>query len=138
MCLHSNSSSSLQNLCGSLYGKSLMFYNLFIIFRNILALALLLMHYWIVVNSQAICHIVTITLTLTLSGVELFTTNILYYVYHSAYLMYRCYHLRSAISKKKSEYLFRCYTAYAVYTLLLLFLSQLFMIGGLEWVNTQS
>ena len=35
--------------------------------------------------------------------------------------MYRCYHLRPAISKKRSEYLLRCYTAYAGYTLILLF-----------------
>ena len=55
---------------------------------------------------------------LTLSGGELFATNILY---HSAYLMYRCYHLRSTISKKRSKYLFRCYISYAGYTLVLLF-----------------
>ena len=46
------------------------------------------------------------------------TTNILY---HSAYIMYRCYHMKSAMSKKRSEYLFRCYTAYAGFTLILLF-----------------
>ena len=49
---------------------------------------------------------------------ELFATVILS---HLAYIMYRCYHLRSSISKKRSEYLFKCYTAYAGFTLILLF-----------------
>ena len=35
--------------------------------------------------------------------------------------MYRCYHLKSSMSKKRSEYLFRRYIAYAGFTLILLF-----------------
>ena len=35
--------------------------------------------------------------------------------------MYRCYHLKSEISKKRSQFLFRCFTAYAAFTLILLF-----------------
>ena len=35
--------------------------------------------------------------------------------------MYRCYHLKLAMSKKRSEYLFRHYIAYAGFTLILLF-----------------
>ena len=48
----------------------------------------------------------------------MFATDILY---HSAYIMYCCYHLKSKISKKRSEYLFRRYTGYAGFTLILLF-----------------
>ena len=35
--------------------------------------------------------------------------------------MYRCYHLRSEMSKKRSSCLLRCYTAYAAITLALFF-----------------
>ena len=68
------------------------------------------MHHWITVNSQTVCHIATIAFILTLASEEVFATNILY---HLAYIMYRCYHLKSAMSKKRSEYLFRRYIAYA-------------------------
>ena len=107
-----------KNLRRSLFGKLLMFYNLFVVSKNITAIVLLIMHYWITVNSQTVCHIATIAFILTLAGEEVFTTNILY---HSAYIMYRCYHVKTAMSKKRSEYLFRHYIAYAGFTLILLF-----------------
>ena len=107
-----------KNFHRSLFGKLLMFYNLFVVSRNINVIALLIMCHWITVNSQTVCHIATITFILTVSGIEVFTTNILY---HSAYIMYRCYHVKSAMSKKRSEYLFRRYIAYAGFTLILLF-----------------
>ena len=101
-----------KNFHRSLFGKLLMFYSLFVVSRNIIVIVLLIMHYWITVHSQTVCHIATIAFILTLAGEEVFTTNILY---HSAYIMYRCYHVKSAMSKKRSEYLFRRYIAYAGY-----------------------
>ena len=53
-----------------------------------------------------------------ITGSELFAANILY---HSAYLMYRCYLLKPQISKQRSEYLFRRYIGSASFTLILLF-----------------
>ena len=102
----------------SLFGKLLMFHNLFVVLRSISVTALDLMHFLIAVNSQITCHIVTIIFTLTFAGNKLFATNILT---HCAYLMYRCYHLKSEISKKTSGFLFRCYTTYAGCTLILIF-----------------
>ena len=102
----------------SLFGKLLMFYILFVLLRSISATALDLMHFLIAVNSQTICHIATIIFTLTFAGNELFATNVLT---HCAYLMYRCYHLKSKISKKTLGFLFRCYTTYAGCTLILIF-----------------
>ena len=96
--------------------------------QGIGALAIQLMHYLIVVNSQAICHTTTIIFALTFSGSEMFATDI---IYHSAYIMYCCYHLKSEISKKRSEYLFRCYTGYAGFTLILLF----FVTITYDWRN---
>ena len=84
------------------------------------------MRHWITVNSQTVCHIATITLMLTLSGKVVFATNILY---HSAYIMYRCYHLKSSMSKKRSEYLFRRHIAYAGFTLILV----LFVTIAYDW-----
>ena len=107
-----------KELRSALFGKLLMFYNIFMVCRGIGALAIQLMHYLIVVNSQAICHATAIIFALAYSGSEMFTTNILY---HLAYIMYRCYHLKSEISKKRSEYLFRHYTGYAGFTLILIF-----------------
>ena len=59
---------------------------------------------------------------------EIFATNLLSYL---AYLMYRCYHLKSEISKKISQFLLRCYTAYAGFTLVLLF----FVTIAYDWRN---
>ena len=112
----------------ALFGKLLMFYNICMVCRGIGALAIQLMHYLIVVNSQAICHTTTIIFALTFSSSEIFATDILY---HSAYIMYRCYHLKSEISKKRSEYLFRHYTGYAGFTLILLF----FVTIAYDWRN---
>ena len=105
-------------LRNSLFGKLLIFYNLAMVLTSGGALALNLMFYWIKVNSQRICHTTTVILTLAIAGVELFGTNILSYL---AYLMYRCYHLKSEIPKKRSRFLFKCFTAYAAFTLILLF-----------------
>ena len=81
----------------SLFGKLLMLHNLFVVLRSISATALDLMHFLIAVNSQTTCHITTIIFTLTFAGNELFATNILT---HCAYLMYRCYHLKSKFLRK--------------------------------------
>ena len=59
-----------------------------------------------------------LTYTLTFASSEIFGTNILSFL---AYLMYHCYHLKSEVSKKTSQFLFRCYTAYAVFVHILLF-----------------
>ena len=107
-----------KTLRSSLLGKLLMFHNLFVVLRSISVTALDLMHFLIAVNSQTTCHIITIIFALTFAGNELFATNILT---HCAYLMYHCYHLKSEISKKRSKFLFRYYTAFAAFTLILLF-----------------
>ena len=107
-----------KDLRTSLFGKLLMFYNLALAISSCTFLSLQLMHYWITVNSQTICHTVTIIFISSFPCVESFATNILT---HSACLMYRCYHLRSEITKKRSNCLLRCYAIYAAFTLALLF-----------------
>ena len=107
-----------KDLRTSLFGKLLMLYNLAVFITAGGNCLLQITHYWINANSQILCHTATILTILGVSGVELFATNILT---HSAYLMYRCYHLKSEISKKRLNYLFRCYTAYAAFTLVLVF-----------------
>ena len=102
----------------TLLGKLFIFHSLCIVSTTIDIMALVIMHYWIMVNSQAICHAATIIFTLSSAGTALFATNI---STHVAYLMYRCYHLKSEISKKRSNFLFRYYTAFAAFTLILLF-----------------
>ena len=107
-----------KDLCTSLFGQLLMFYNLAIVITGCGTIFLQLTHYWITVNSQTICHTATVITTFGVSGAEVFATNILT---HSAYIMYHCYHLKSGISKKRSNYLFRRYTGYAAFALVLLF-----------------
>ena len=107
-------------------GKLLSFYNLCIMSTSSSAIALLLMHYWITVNSQTVCHTTTIIFKLSHAGTGLFAACILT---HSAYLMYHCYHLKSEMSKKTSKFLFRCYTAYASITLIL----QFFVTIAYDW-----
>ena len=108
----------------TLFGKLLIFYNLCSVSAHVISL--LLLHNLIAANSQAICHAVMVTFALSSAGTELFATNILY---HLAYIMYRCYHLKAEISKKRSEYLFKCYTTYAGFALILL----LFITIAYDW-----
>ena len=117
-----------RDLRTSLFGKLLMFYNFALVTSRCTFLSLQLMHYWITVNSQTICHIATIMFVSSFPCVESFATNILT---HSACLMYRCYHLRSEISKKRSNCLLRCYTAYAANTLALVF----FVTIAYDWMT---
>ena len=110
----------------TLFGKLLIFYNLCVVCACTDVMALLLMHYWITVNSQTVCHTATIIFKLSHAGTGLFAACILT---HLAYVMYRCYHLKSEMSKKTSKFLFRCYTAYASITLIL----QFFVTIAYDW-----
>ena len=110
----------------NLFRKLLLLYNLALTLTAIGTIALQLTHYWIIVNLQTICHTTTIIISLVIPGKELFATNILTY---SAYLMYRCYHMKKTISKKSSQFLYRCYTTYAAFTLVLLF----FVVIAYDW-----
>ena len=96
-----------KDLRTSLFGKLLMFYNLAIVIITCGFTFLQVTRRWITVNSPTMCHTATITTFLGIAGIEVFATNILT---HLAYIMHRCYHLRSQISKKRSNYLFRRYT----------------------------
>ena len=102
----------------SVFGKLLIFYNLSFVCTCCIIISLLFMNQWITVNSQTICHATMIALMITYASTEVFATNILT---HLAYTMYRCYNLKSRISKKRSKYLLKCYMLYASITLVLVF-----------------
>ena len=102
----------------SLFGKLLIFYNLCVMSTMGGVIVTFLVHYWITVNSQTICHAALIIFMMIYISTELYATNILT---HLAYIMYRCYNLKSEISDKRSKFLFRCYNAYAFITLILFF-----------------
>ena len=110
----------------TLFGKLLIFYSLGIMSMSLSVLALLLMYQLIIVNSQAVCHTVMIIFIIGSASYEVFATNILT---HLAYMMYRCYKLKSGISDKRSQFLFRCYLGYALFTLVLLF----FIVISYDW-----
>ena len=110
----------------TLFGMLIIFYNLCIVSGSISIITLLLKHHWIIVNSQMICYTVIMLYMISSTGVELFATTILT---HLAYCMYRCYHLKSEISDKNKQFIFRCYIAYVLITLILL----LFLITAYDW-----
>ena len=110
----------------SLFRKLLMFYNLNVVCICGAVLVLALMHYWVAVNSHRICHTVTIAFIIGHIGSASFGTIIQSYL---AYVMYRCYHLKSKMSKKTSGFLFRCYAAYANTALILM----LFVVIAYDW-----
>ena len=77
----------LHTLCG----KLLVLYNLCIVCTSINIIILISTNYWIIVNSQIICHSVMISFMMSDTGSELFATTLLT---HLAYLMYRSYWLK--------------------------------------------
>ena len=87
-----------KTLRSNVFGRLLLIYNIFVVPRNINGVVLLPMHFWVAVHSQAICYTATMAASITITGSELFAVNILY---HSAYLMYRCYLLKPDISKQR-------------------------------------
>ena len=110
----------------TLFGKLLIFYSFGVMSMSASVLALLLMHHLIIVNSQTMCHTTMIFFIIAAATYEVFATNILAYL---AYTMYRCHKLKSGISDKRSQFLFRCYLAYALFTLVLLF----FLVISYDW-----
>ena len=73
-----------------------------------------------------ICHTALVMFMMVATWIDISVTNILT---QSAYLMYRCYHLKGEVSKKHSRFLFRCYMAYTIFTLVLLF----FLVVVYDW-----
>ena len=112
----------------ALFGKLLICYNLALLCASGPVVTIMLTHYYITVNSQTVCYSIMFLYTMASTSSEIFATNLLSYL---AYLMYRCYHLKSEISKKTSQFLLRCYTAYAGFTLVLLF----FVTIAYDWRN---
>ena len=110
----------------SLFGKLLIFYSLGIMSMSASVITLLLMNHMIVVSSQAVCHTTMIIFIIAAAKYEVFATNILT---HLAYTMYRCYKLKSGISAKLEQFLFRCYFSYALFTLVLL----VFLVVSFDW-----
>ena len=101
----------------TIFGKLLMFYSFGVMSMSTSVITLLLMHHLITVNSQMICHTAMIIFFIAAATYEVFAANILT---HLAYTMYRCYMLKSGISIKRKQFLFRCYISYAFVTLVLL------------------
>ena len=110
----------------TIFGKLLMFYSFGVMSMATSAMTLLLLHCIIKVNSQMICHTAMITFIIAAATYEVFAANILT---HLAYTMYRCYKLKSEISTKRKQFLFRCYISYAFVTLVLLF----FLVITYDW-----
>ena len=102
----------------TLFGKLLIFYNLSLVCAGSAIAVIVITHYYVILNSQTVCYTAMLTYTLSFASSEIFGTNILSFL---AYLMYRCYHLKSEVSKKTSQFLLRCYTGYAAFALVLLF-----------------
>ena len=101
----------LHNLMGTL----MISYNFTLVCQCIIINVWLLLCYQIPVNSQITCHTITILFTVTSLGTETITTCILTYL---ANLMYYSYNLKQ-MSKSKSKFLYKCYAAYVIGTIIL-------------------
>ena len=80
----------------TLFGKLLIFYNICVVCLSGSVTAIMLVCYWIIVNSQATFHTTIIIHTLASTSSELFGANISSYL---AYIMYCCYYAKSQISR---------------------------------------
>lgn len=110
----------------TLFGTLLIFCSLSTVLTSGNIIALSLMNTQIAVNSQIICHATLVMFIMVATWIDISVTNLLT---HLAYVMYCCYHLKNAISKKHSRYLFRCYMVYTIFTLVLLF----FLVVAYDW-----
>ena len=110
----------------SFFGMLLIFYSLSTVLTSGNIIALSLMNTQIAVNSQIICHTALVMFMLVATWIDISVTNLLTYL---AYIMYRCYHLKNKISTKHSRFLFRCYMAYTIFMLVLLF----FLVVAYDW-----
>ena len=99
----------------NLMGKLMIFYNLTLIFLCIIIGVWLFLYYIIPANSQITCHSIVVLFMITLIGNNNVSTCILTYLTN---IMYRSYKLRSRMSKPRSKFLLKCYTAYIVGTVI--------------------
>jgi len=100
----------------TLFGMLLIFYSLGIVSASGVVVTLYLMHHWIAVSSQIICHTIVVLFIMAMISNDAFATNILT---HLAYIMYCCYNLKPEISKRKDKFLFKCYIGHAIITVVL-------------------
>ena len=98
----------------NLMGKLMMSYNFTLVCQCIIIIVWLLLYYQIPVNSQTTCHTINILYIITSLGIETITACILTYL---ANLMYYSYNLKQ-MSKSKSKFLYKCYTAYVIGTII--------------------
>ena len=98
----------------NLMGKLMMSYNFTLVCQCIIIIVWLLLYYQIPVNSRITCHTITILYIITSLGIETITACILTYL---ANLMYYSYNLKT-MSKSKSKFLYKCYTAYVIGTII--------------------
>ena len=98
----------------NLMGKLMISYNFTLVCHCIIISVWLLLCYQIPVNSQITCHSINILFIITYLGSESIATCILTYL---ANLMYYSYNLKQ-MSKSKSKFLFKCYTAYVIGTII--------------------
>ena len=101
----------LQNLMG----KLMIFYNSILVFECIIVAVWLFLRYIIPGNSKMTCYSITILFIVTSLGNNSTLTCILTYLTN---IMYRSYKLRSSMSKARSKFLLKCYTAYIVGTVI--------------------
>jgi len=98
----------------NLMGKLMILYNLFLVSLCIITIIWLLLHV-MPVNSQITCHIIRVVFMITTARDQSIPTCILTYLTN---LMYRSYKLKSEMSKSRSKFLFKCYTAYVFGTMI--------------------
>ena len=110
----------------TLFGKLLILYSLSIFCTCGGYIVVLLMDHWITVNSQMICHTTMILFVMSYKTSELLATNVLT---HLAYIMYRCYNLKSCVCKKTSKQLVKYYISYTLIPLTLVF----FVVIAYDW-----
>lgn len=99
----------------NLMGKLMISYNLTLAIACMNIVIWLLLHYKIPLHSQMICHIIIILHMIIYLATNTISTCTLTYL---ANIMYRSYKLKSNISKQRSKFLFKCYTAYVVGTII--------------------
>ena len=99
----------------NLMGKLMILYNLTIIFLCIIIGVWLFLRYIIPANSQITCHSIVVLFIITSIGNNNVSTCLFTYLTN---IMYRSYKLRSSMSKARSKFLLKCYTAYIVGTVI--------------------
>ena len=98
------------------FEMTLMFHSLSVVAVCMTIITIAPLHFKLALHCQMLCHGNRVAFMLAVIAIQVYATRMLHYL---AYIMHYSYKLRASIPKSTLKFFFRCYTKYAMGTLMI-------------------